>query len=190
MPKLKVNASTVVFLIGLFVYCDTLSTLLLVFCVLCHEAGHILAAFTLGVKIKSVRFNLFGARIELESSLESYLFEFFIALSGPAANITLGTLGIIFDDGRMNLFVCINFALAFVNLLPISTLDGGRVVCSLASHILGADSADKLLRFTSASVIVILWGVSIFLWFSFEKNISLFVFCLYLFYSLIIKRDY
>ena len=190
MPELKVSLSTIVLFIALIVYCDIISTLLLVFCVLCHEAGHIIAAYILGVKIKSVRFNLFGARIELGSSLESYITELLIALSGPAASITLGTLGIIFCDGEIKLFTCINFALALVNLLPISTLDGGRIISSFASHFLGAATSDKLIRFTSAFVIVILWGISVFLWFSFEKNISLFIFCLYLFYSLIIKREY
>ena len=173
---------------------DAKATLVLVFCVLCHECAHLLAASILGVKVKDVRLNLFGARIELVDMLSSYISEFIIAASGPAMNILLAFLGMIFmkdsQSYRENFFTCVNLSLALVNLLPISTLDGGRMLYTATSYIFGADRAQLILHYTSMVMIVFLWGISVVLWFCFEQNISLLVFCLYLFYSIVIKRGY
>ena len=112
MPELKIEVPTVVFVFFMLVFEDITYTLTLVFCVLTHEAGHMIASRALGVKIKALRINIFGARIEL-SALSSYISEFLIAAAGPAANIVFGGLGMIYIKDPAEgwpFFSLVNFA--------------------------------------------------------------------------------
>ncbi len=194
MPEIKIGAQAASLLLFLLIFEDRASVLTMIVCVLLHECAHILAARSLKIPIKSLHFNMFGARIELGDPLGSYISEFAVAFAGPALNILLGVVGIIIyreqAGDRLLFFTLTNFALAIVNLLPISTLDGGRMLSSLASQFFGSDAAERIMRFVSFAVIVLLWLISVFMWFYFEENISLAVLCMHLFLNLIIKRGY
>ena len=104
MPKIKIGFSTVLLALLLLFYTGFYSTFILLFCIVCHEMGHVFAARALKVKLRSIRCNLFGARIELELPLSSYMSEFVIALSGPAVNIIMGCVGIILEGRNADFF--------------------------------------------------------------------------------------
>lgn len=58
----------------------------LLFHVLIHEAGHVLAALFVGSKVKRIGFNKFGVFVQ-RSPASSVYKDAFVALAGPAANI-------------------------------------------------------------------------------------------------------
>ena len=167
MTKISIDITSLLFIAVMLCY-DPASTLVLVFCVLCHEAAHLLAAYLLRVNVARMRFDLFGARIDISNALASYRSEFIISAAGPAMNILLGGVGIVMCE----------------------TLDGARMLSTLVSYFFGDRIACRTIEAASLFVIAFLWMISVFLWFSFGGNIYLLIFCLYLFYTVIIKRGY
>ena len=193
MPEIKIGATSFALILLLLTFEGIPFTLTLIICVLIHETGHILASYAFGVKIRSVNFNLYGARIELASSLSSYISEFLIAAAGPAANIVFGGIFVFLQSSQnegVSFFSLVNFSLALINMLPISNLDGGRMISCLTSQFFGSRVSYVITSALSAVTIAALWIISVFLWLVFAENVSLFILCLYVFYSMIIKRGF
>ena len=172
-----------------------------------HECGHIIAARILGVKIKEIRFEFSGVRICIEEGLTSYKKEFLLAAAGPCVNLTVITviiaifsyLGVTPSDAEI---LCEGFllkgeythfgALGFValssllqggvNLLPIRSLDGGRMTYCLSAMLLGERCAENILDIFSALSAFILWTIALYLMLKISSGLGIytFSFCLFL----------
>lgn len=96
-----------------------------------HECGHITAIFITGAKISKIKVNAFSVDIIQDNCLP-YLKEIFIILSGPILNIMLCILAeLIYEFSKiesLRFFSVQNLIIGVINLLPISSLDGGRVL--------------------------------------------------------------
>ncbi len=106
---------------------DGIIPLALLACAL-HELGHMGAIYLCGGRVQRVTLTVVGAELALPISL-SYFQEFCCALAGPAVNLLLAWG----CSGYAPLFGGLNLALACLNLLPLSLLDGGRALGCLLS---------------------------------------------------------
>jgi len=119
------------------------SVLILLGSVAVHEFGHVLVVRRLGLTVKSVTLTVFGGLTHYEAVQPSALSEGLIAFAGPFASAVLATT---FLAGRLAIGgnevdsavasvltfgVGTNVLIALVNLIPLPTLDGGRVTASL-----------------------------------------------------------
>lgn len=166
--------------------------LLLGLAALIHELGHLAAAVACGVRITGMRLDLFGARLELPGLL-SYRQELLVALGGPAANLL--TAAVLFRAWAacgcpvcgaspslsgwalvLGVLLPASLGLCAVNLLPIATLDGGRILSCLLSLTLGADVARRVLRLLSLFLLTLLWLLSVYALLRAGQFLSLFVF--------------
>lgn len=166
--------------------------LLLGLAALIHELGHLAAAVACGVRITGMRLDLFGARLELPGLL-SYRQELLVALGGPAANLL--TAAVLFRAWTacgcpvcgaspslsgwalvLGVLLPASLGLCAVNLLPIATLDGGRILSCLLSLTLGADVARRVLRLLSLFLLTLLWLLSVYALLRAGQFLSLFVF--------------
>ena len=166
--------------------------LLLGLAALIHELGHLAAAVACGVRITGMRLDLFGARLELPGLL-SYRQELLVALSGPAANLLTAT--VLFRAWTacgcpvcgaspslsgwalvLGVLLPASLGLCAVNLLPVATLDGGRILSCLLSLTLGADVARRVLRLLSLFLLTLLWLLSVYALLRAGQFLSLFVF--------------
>ena len=173
--------------------------LLLGLAALIHELGHLAAAVACGVRIAGMRLDLFGARLELPGLL-SYRQELLVALGGPAANLL--TAAVLFRAWItcgcpvcgaspslsgwalvLGVLLPASLGLCAVNLLPVATLDGGRILSCLLSLTLGADAARRVLRLLSLSLLTLLWLLSVYALLRAGQFLSLFVFS----FSLLIR---
>lgn len=93
---------------------------------LCHEWGHYVCIHCCGGEVRRISFTLVGAEMELPQRF-SYGQEFCCALAGPLVNLLLALLFCHWNP----VFSGINLALAVLNLLPLSKLDGGRALTAL-----------------------------------------------------------
>lgn len=105
-----------------------------------HELGHGLALFWMGQAPREICFRLEGARMETPPL--SYRQELLCAAAGPAVSLLLGlTLPVFPMLGGYSL------CLGLFNLLPLGSLDGGRMLrCVLLLH-MPEGRALKICRF-------------------------------------------
>ena len=128
-----------------------------------HEAAHLIVIYACGYGIGRVSLNAGGARISLRGE-PSRRALFFIVLSGCAGNIAAAAAVKLMGGQslRAYIFIGANILLCALNILPHSSLDGGKLL-----RLMLAESAksDKII-FISDTVCVFLLtacGVLIFL---------------------------
>ncbi len=125
-------------------------------CVL-HELGHMVAATVMGGRVEALSLTVVGAelRIDYRAPL-TYLQDSLVALAGPATNLLWGIAALAL---HLELAAMLTLAIGAFNLLPISPLDGGRVVHGLLANRLDPDWADRVMTVMSGCLVGILVGV-------------------------------
>ena len=165
--------------------------LLPMICAVClHEAGHVLCACALRIRILQIEISMLGARMKVERGNLSYKKEFLLALGGPLA----GAIGFLFSfpialrysalpffcKGLLP-FSVISLALSVFNLIPIDTLDGGRMLRCAISHIFSCEAADTVMKICTFFALISLWSFSVYLMLRTVSGLTLFVFSAILF---------
>ncbi|PZQ85261.1 MAG: site-2 protease family protein [Ancylobacter novellus] len=137
---------------------------LLFLCVLLHEFGHIFAARRYGVKTPEVTLWPFGGIARLERIPEKPSEELVVALAGPAVNVVIAGVLLLFLGGNIGMehiegienpqvsllakLAAANIFLVVFNLIPAFPMDGGRVLRALLAMKLGHAQATQ----TAASI--------------------------------------
>ncbi|MBQ3012540.1 MAG: site-2 protease family protein [Clostridia bacterium] len=174
---------------------------------LLHEAGHILAAKTQKIKLKEIKFGIFGAKIETDERLISYKSEFFLALAGPLANLVAAAIIFavsrasevsaveLFEKasellesgqsdawGYLGFFAVSSLIHAVTNLVPIEKLDGGRVLYCAVAAISNERFAERVLSVTTAISLFAIWTMALYLMLKISSGIGIyaFAFCIFL----------
>lgn len=157
-----------------------------------HEFGHILIAKILKTDLGELKLGIFGASLSIESSMTSYKNEMAIAFGGPLANLLCAFLTSRFYSGEnvflQGFFICSIF-LAFLNLLPIIDLDGGRILLCFLSLIVPCYTALRILKICSLIIVFSLWCLSVYLLLRLGASLSLFIFSSALFCKIFIKSN-
>ena len=194
MKKLKISILSIIW-IGFLIISKTPFIIPLLFAVALHESGHLLCAAILKIKIQRFDLSLLGARIKTYNTL-SYTDELIFALGGPL----LGALGFAFtfkySISNLTIPFCQSFllplsilslCLSIFNLLPINSLDGGRILKCVLCLIFSLDSAEKIMRFTSFLTLLSLWSFSVYMMLKISTGLPMFIFCLIFFTKCFIK---
>ncbi|MBO4265346.1 MAG: site-2 protease family protein [Clostridia bacterium] len=117
-------------------------------CAVLHECGHIAAALICGCKNMSMTFMPFGAKISFYGTV-SYKKEAFIMFFGAGANLICCFAALlmmrIFKTDLIFFFFS-SLILAAVNLLPVSALDGGKLLYSLLCDKFGLEKGYAVCR--------------------------------------------
>lgn len=99
---------------------------------LIHEAGHLLAAYLTGMRIRSCTIMPYGGEIVIwNKHMAPRRDRFLVALSGPLATLLVLLLAIWIPFPGDDQVIRIQVALLVLNLLPILPLDGGQAICAL-----------------------------------------------------------
>ena len=161
------------------------------FAVLIHEAGHLFAMGAGGGAPKEIR--LIPASVQIvEGFPRSDALSAWIILSGPLANIAAG--GAVFVNycltgSAVSLrFALLNAVLAVFNLLPVSGLDGGRLLCLIICR-----KKDLYFALRTVKAVTVFLAAAVFLfgvWLAVNGrlNLSVFITALYLALCTIIKQ--
>ena len=155
--------------------------------VLLNEIGHAVMAHLFRGTIKGIRLMPTGIGITL-SPAASYREEFAVAMAGPLMNLLLIAIAPLFPPAPSETIRSISAVLMAVNLLPIETLDGGRMLFAFLSHTFGENAAKKILSCTTVIILSLLWILSLYIFFYSGVNFMLLLFCAYLFSYLFIKK--
>lgn len=143
--------------------------------ILFHEFGHILGGIIFKWNIKEVLILPFGALTIFKEGLNKPLREeFFIAVLGPIFQIIFYLL----LKNRWDIAV-IHYSLLFFNLLPITPLDGSKILNVLFNKLFPFKRSNWLTNMTSSIVVVFL------IIFSFIYRFNLLI--LLVFFFLVVK---
>ena len=139
----------VVFFLCLFIFFDIEIGIYLMIILFVHEGGHFVALKLFHLKMDMIIFiPLVGAGIVPKEGFKTPGTEAAVALAGPFAGLSLNVIGLILYEyfpffiqhGNKAVLIMIfkfllyclplNFLINLINLLPLSPLDGGRIVKS------------------------------------------------------------
>lgn len=188
MAKVKVSLLSIIWL-AFLIYSKTPYLLPMLCAVALHELGHLVFAVALSIKIKRFTISLLGARMETAGSL-SYTDEMLLSLGGPL----FGFLGyaLFISTAMRNTehpfcrefllpFAIISLCLTVFNLMPLETLDGGRIFKCLFFKLFPIELAEKIIRVASFLSLFLLWLFSVYFVLKIAEGVQLLVFCLIFF---------
>lgn len=92
-----------------------------------HEIGHLITILYYKIKIKKISFKIYGIKIEIDQNkyLNNYQ-EILILLSGSLSNFATALVIYIFNINLKPLLIA-NLIIGTFNLLPVDSLDGGKI---------------------------------------------------------------
>ena len=144
--------------------------------------------FALGYPLKEIEITLCGAEIRGLADNIGFFGEIVILAAGGAVNLVCAAIvsSMPYRPEGAELFAACSAALALINFLPIRSLDGGRIAELALARALPARGA-TVINFISSAALATVWLVSVYLLLVLDGNISLLLFCLYLFVQLYLK---
>ncbi len=159
--------------------------LIVFFCIIIfHELGHILTALFFNIKCHKLYLTMFGGLIELDDYNEkNVLIKLLINTSGIIVNLILIMIFKIIKTNFIdnNIFINYNYLMIFVNLLPITPLDGYKILFNLLTIIFDDEYAEDCLFYFSLIILSILsiilfilklYGYYLILFFLYYKTIA------------------
>ena len=115
----------------------------------CHEMGHYIALRLCGGRLEGLSVSAFGAQMRIrDRNRLSYGREALCVLAGPLVNVTLSWLMSMGGKWREEfyLFAGAQLVLGVFNLLPLTALDGGRLLWIGIAWVTDPFLADKVCR--------------------------------------------
>lgn len=145
--------------LALFLFLPVNITIFIFISILLHEMGHIYMAKRLGYNVEKGFVSIFGGgAVVNDSYTNDDIHAIKIALAGPIVNIIisifcfiLGLLFLEYDFIFRNILtlLSVNLIIAFLNLIPIFPLDGGRVLLHSLSIYLPKKTSTNISVFIS-----------------------------------------
>lgn len=150
---------------------------------LLHECGHLLAAAALRLPHRRFRLRVQGARLCVGGRMLSYGEEWLLAAAGPAVSLIASAVGGFFlSSSRFLLcFSVSSLLLGILNLLPVRTLDGGRMLEIPLERLFGLRLSRTVLTVTSFLCLFLLWALAVYFLLRVGDGLSLLCFSLGLF---------
>lgn len=134
--------------------------MLIFVCVLLHELGHVFAARRYGVRTRDITLWPFGGISSMERMPDKPSQELIVAVAGPAVNVAIAAVLILWLGPRFNLealteienpavslavkIAGANIILVVFNMIPAFPMDGGRVLRALLAMRMGNARATQV----------------------------------------------
>lgn len=154
-----------------------------------HELGHISAARLLKIELKELSIGIFGAGLTPSSSFFSYKKEILLCAAGPFVNLVCFLALVPFKNPFLSYISISSLFLGVLNLLPISSFDGGRILFSLLSRYLTPKTVLNITNSLSFLFIFSLWCFSLYLLIRVAISLSLFIFSCSLFLKIFLPES-
>ncbi len=143
-----------------------------------HECGHLLAARALGLQPQSIEIGLSGARLRVSGGIHRFSTEWLLAAAGPLASLLLALVALPLWSltPTAQLFSVVSASLGLLNLLPVRSFDGGRMLSCTLEHFLSLPIAARLADIISFLCLFLLWAVAVYFLLRAADGLSLFCF--------------
>ena len=145
-----------------------------------HELGHIAAAYLLGGRIRQLSYSAAGFKMQSGGSL-SYAREIVVFASGPLCGLIASYIA---AKLGFTAFSGISFLLSVFNLLPLSLLDGGRILQNILLMKLDYITAERTAKIVDICVLTVFFAFSVYMLVYFgnitllcTSSVLLFIYC-------------
>lgn len=140
-----------------------------------HELGHLVMMRCFHIRVQMVKVSIFDVLIKADSP-RSFRQDILVTLGGPAANFL--SAAVFYPLSRDLLYA--NLALGMFNLLPVMSLDGGRLLYLILSRRFLPKTCSILLKITTFLLLLPLLTAGLLMLFRSGYNYSLLAVSLYL----------
>ena len=161
-----------------------------------HEIVHLIFIYLFSLSPDEVVFTLFGANIKRGISISNNInSEILINLSAPVFNIFAGAFFYFLSklnvdyNGQFTEISNVNLVLGLFNLIPFYTFDGGNALKFFILKFFNEITTEQLITIISLLVTVGFSFFCIYIFFNYQHNFSLFFMCIYMFLSIIFKKQ-
>ena len=159
-----------------------------------HEIGHILAIVLKKHKIKEIYIGFFYIDIvDKNRKILDYSSDLFILISGSLLNFIIAIISLVvylfIKNDIMQIFIYTNIAVGIMNLLPISSLDGGQIIYIILSRLFSVRVSKILSLIISIIFLLPLSVIGFTMVLKLKYNFSLLFICCYLIYTLLWKNE-
>ena len=177
----------------MLIFCDETTVIICLMSSMLHEAGHLLFMRLYRQKITDVTLGAFGVRINrVTTSALSYKKEAVIAFGGIGINLLLAFSGAVFycvtSYDFAVLLTAVNIFIALFNMIPVDTLDIGRVLRYTLLCIYDENKCDRILSIISVVSVNLLAVGCIAYTAAFSVNVSLIAVTVYLYVITLFKK--
>lgn len=179
-PKIEVSPAFILLFAAFYISDMLFVYVLALLSALWHEAGHLLALRLAENRARHIRITPFGIRIlKGDKRFFSYQKDIMIYLAGPLFSLAAAVLfyllfsSVLWTNQTMAYLTGINLVLFFFNLIPVFTLDGGRVLFSLLLLFTSYNRAHSIMKTVSWVCIFLLLFTGAFVLLLTRYNISL-----------------
>ena len=146
-----------------------------------HECGHLIMVILTGFAPKRVAFEMTGIRMEQPTECMSDKKEVAVLLAGSLVN---GIFAVVSFLVGWEAFGSVHLVLGVLNLLPMKGLDGGKLLILFFSRFTDLYRAEKVVLYIQIVFNIILTTICIMLFMNQHCNLTLFIFCIYLWASI------
>ena len=162
--KLSVQPTALVFFLWMLLSDRSGVGILTMLAASLHEGGHLLAARIMHIPLKRLRLELLGARLDVSGRMISYGEEWLLCAAGPLTSLFFAVLiAPLWSLSQYAvIFSCASFLLGILNLLPISTFDGGRMTECFLMSFCRIDQAQTIMRGCTFLLLLMLWGGAVY----------------------------
>lgn len=121
-----------------------------------HELGHVIALLSCGGEIKLLKFSSFGmAMVPYDDNL-SLTQEIAFVLAGPAVNLVITLATFPSHNQSIAQISALSLLLGLFNLIPVSSLDGGKALSNFLLLYFNEETVVKTMRVVTVVMLTVL----------------------------------
>ncbi len=155
---LRINISFAAVVTFMLILDDSGICALSLFCCIVHEVGHLICLSLLGEKPALLELSFYGIKLERKQESFGGVEDILVFLSGPAANLVLSAVFMLFSHGKGSFgkAAAVSTAVGLFNLIPCRPLDGGNVIYAFLCRNMNEAKAFRISFVFSLAVIILL----------------------------------
>ncbi len=169
IPKTRIELNYIlVFVLIFFIFYGKAGTFFVCFLfVFLHEMTHYYISVFLKYEVEKMELNVWGGVLQLKNYVIKPSHEMLILISGPLLNITIALILNILPEYTQNSLIkeaiLVNAVLGIFNLLPVTPLDGGKIIRLYLTYFLGYGKSIKITLLFSKIFSLFLFILGIYL---------------------------
>ena len=181
--KFLIQPTALLFLVWMIISDRSGIGAMTLFAALLHEGGHFLASKMMNIPLSGIHIDLLGARLDVCGRMLSYGEEWLLCAAGPLTSLLASAVGALFwkYTGAATFFSCVSFLLGVLNLLPIYSFDGGRMLECFLKRFTTVEITRIVMRGCTFLFLFLLWSSAVYFLLRANDGLSLLCFSMSIF---------